>query len=136
MSGRHGDMVQLGTARSGTVPTRPDTVRHGPAWRGLAWQIEVRGLADRSAGLANRSEGLANRSEALGGRAGLGPVDKDEGLGAGLARALSIKVRAWGPGQPMQTLSIKVRGWGPGRPGTAKPLADTVHRGLARNIPD
>ena len=51
MSGRHGDTVQLGTARSGTVPTRPDTVRHGPAWRGLTWQIEVRGLANRSEGL-------------------------------------------------------------------------------------
>ena len=40
-------------------------------WGGLAWLIEVRGLA-------NRSEGLANRSEGLAGRAG---------------RALSIKVR-------------------------------------------
>ena len=27
-------------------------------WRGLAWPIEVRGLANRSEGLANRSEGL------------------------------------------------------------------------------
>ena len=27
-------------------------------WRGLAWLIEVRGLANRSEGLANRSEGL------------------------------------------------------------------------------
>ena len=55
----------------GTVRHGADTARHGPAWRGLAWLIEVRGLA-------NRSEGLANRSE---------------GLGAGLARALSIKVK-------------------------------------------
>ena len=39
-------------------------------WSGLAWLIEVRGLA-------NRSEGLANRSERLGGRTG---------------RTLSIKV--------------------------------------------
>ena len=54
-------------------------------WRGLAWPIEVRGLANRSEGLANRSEGLANRSE---------------GLGAGLAQDLSIKVRGWGPGRP------------------------------------
>ena len=45
MSGRHGDTALLGTARFGTVPTRPDTVRHGPAWRGLVWLIEVRGLA-------------------------------------------------------------------------------------------
>ena len=50
VSGRHGDTAQTGTARSGTVPTRPDTVRHGPAWRGLAWLIEVRGLANRSEG--------------------------------------------------------------------------------------
>ena len=54
---------------------------------GQLWLIEVRGMANRSEGLANRSEGLANRSEGLGGRAGLGPVDKSEGLGAGLARA-------------------------------------------------
>ena len=71
VSGRHGDTAQTCTARSGTVPTRPDTVRHGLAWRGLAWLIEVRGLANRS-----------------------------EGLGAGLAQALSIKVRGWGPGWP------------------------------------
>ena len=32
------------------------------------------------------------------------------GLGAGLAQALSIKVRAWGAGLA-QALSIKVRGW-------------------------
>ena len=51
VSGRHGDTARIGTARSGTVPTRPDTVRHIPAWRGLAWQIEVRGLANRSEGL-------------------------------------------------------------------------------------
>ena len=50
MSGRHGDTAQTGTARSGTVPTRPDTVRHGLAWRGLAWLIEVRGLANRGEG--------------------------------------------------------------------------------------
>ena len=50
VSGRHGDTAQTGTARSGTVPTRPDTVRHGPAWRGLTWLIEVRGLANRSEG--------------------------------------------------------------------------------------
>ena len=31
---------------------------------------------------------------------GLGPVDKSEGLGARLARALSIKVRGWGLGRP------------------------------------
>ena len=30
----------------------------------------------------------------------MGPVDKSEGLGAGLAWALSIKVRGWGPGWP------------------------------------
>ena len=48
--GQHGDTALLGTARSGTVPTRPDTDRHGPAWRGLAWLIEVRGLANRSEG--------------------------------------------------------------------------------------
>ena len=63
VSGRHGDTAQTGTARSGTVPTRPDTVRHGLAWRGLTWQIEVRGLA-------NRSEGLGWP----------GPVDKSEGF--------------------------------------------------------
>ena len=34
----------------------------------------------------------------MGGRAGLGPVDKSEGLGAGPAQALSIKVRGWGAG--------------------------------------
>ena len=50
VSGRHGDTVQLGTARSDTVPTRPDTVRHGPAWRGLRWLMEVTGLANRSEG--------------------------------------------------------------------------------------
>ena len=54
-------------------------------WRGLAWPIEGRGLANRSEELANRSEGLANRSE---------------GLGAGLAWALAIKVKGWGPGRP------------------------------------
>ena len=48
VSGRHADTAQTGTARSGTVLTWADTVRHGPAWRGLAWQIVVRGLADRS----------------------------------------------------------------------------------------
>ena len=64
-------------------------------WRGLAWLIEVRGLANRSEGLANRSEGLGAglagpvdksegflfNCEGLGGRAGPGPVDKSEGLG-------------------------------------------------------
>ena len=79
VSGRHGDTDELGTARSDTVPTRP---RHGPVWRGLAWLIEVRRLANRSEALANRSEGLANRSERLG--AGLAwPVDKSEGRGPG-----------------------------------------------------
>ena len=80
-------------------------------------------------GLANRSEGLANRSQGLGGRADPVPVDinlKSEGLGAGPARALSIKVRGWagwaGPGPVdkseglgaglAQALSIKVRGEG------------------------
>ena len=63
-------------------PTRRDslpwcgTVRHGLAWRGLTWLIEVRDLA-------NKREGLANRSE---------------GLGAELAWALSIKVNACGDG--------------------------------------
>ena len=32
VSGRHGDTAQTGTARSGTVPTWPDTVRYGAAW--------------------------------------------------------------------------------------------------------
>ena len=80
-------LARHGPAR---VPTWPDTVRHGSAWRGLAWQIEVRGLA-------NRSEGLANRSEGLGSRAGLGPVDKSDGFSwAGLAQGPSIKVRGSG----------------------------------------
>ena len=46
----------------------------------------------------------------------LGLANRSEGLGAGLARALSIKVRVGG-----RALSIKVRGWGPGRPGPARP---------------
>ena len=48
VSGRHGDTAKTDTARSNTVPTWPDTVRHSPARRGLVWQIEVRGLADRN----------------------------------------------------------------------------------------
>ena len=82
--------------------------------------------------------GLASRSEWLGGRAGPGPVDNSEGLGdlawlkevrglgAGLARALSIKVIGSGSG-----LANRSEG-----SGTARPLADTVPRGLARDIPD
>ena len=63
VSGRHGDTARIGTARSDTVP---DTARHSPTWSGmarsgLAWQIELRGLAKRSEGLANRSEGLGAR---------------------------------------------------------------------------
>ena len=46
-------------------------------WRGLAWVIEVRGLASRSEGLANRVKSL---SQAVPDR--------------------SIKVRKWGPGWP------------------------------------
>ena len=46
-----------GVARSGTLPTWPDTVRHGPAWRDLAWLIEVRGLAKCIVG-ANESRPL------------------------------------------------------------------------------
>ena len=57
MPGRHGDTALLGAARSGKVPTRPDTVRHSPAWRGLAWLIEVRGLAKCIVG-ANESRPL------------------------------------------------------------------------------
>ena len=71
--------------------------------------MEVRGLANRSEGLANRSEGFN------GGRAGPGPVDKSEGLKAGLAQALSIKVRAWGAG-PAQGPVDKGEGLG-GRAG-------------------
>ena len=51
----------------------------GLALAGLANRNE--GLADRSESLANRREGLANRSESVEGRAGLGAVDKSEGLG-------------------------------------------------------
>ena len=40
-----------------------------------------------------------------------GLANRSEGLGAGLAQALSIKVRGWGPAQ---ALSIKVRDWGLG----------------------
>ncbi len=50
VSGRHGDTAQTGAARCGMVPTQPDMVRHGPAWRGLAWLIEMRGLANRNEG--------------------------------------------------------------------------------------
>ena len=42
--GRHGDMARIGTARSSTVLTWPDTVRHGSAFRNRTWQMEVRGL--------------------------------------------------------------------------------------------
>ena len=70
--------------------------------RRLAWLIEARGLA-------NRSEGLAWP----------GPVDKSEGFRwAGLAWALSIKVRGWG-GRAGPGPSIKVRGWG-ARPAPAR----------------
>ena len=50
-------------------------------WRGLAWLIEMRVWLIEVRGLANRREGLANRSESVEGRAGLGAVDKSEGLG-------------------------------------------------------
>ena len=102
----------------GTVRHGADTARHGPAWRGLAWPIEVRGMASRSEGLANRSggsglAGLANRNEGLGWP---GLANRSEGLGwPGLAnrsegwagRAWPIEVRGW----PME-----VSGWA-GRPG-------------------
>ena len=35
-------------------------------WRGLAWQIKVKGLLMEMRGLANRSEGWANRSGGVG----------------------------------------------------------------------
>ena len=52
-------------------------------WRGLAWLIEMMGLADRSEGVWPMSV-RANRSEEFGGLAGPG----------------SIKVGDWGPGRP------------------------------------
>ena len=70
----------------------------------------------------------------MGGRAGLGPVDKSEGLGAGLAQALSIKVRGWRLGLANRSEGSGGRA-GPAWSGTAKSLADMAHRGLARNIP-
>ena len=96
-------------------------------------------------GLANRSEGLGGPCpvEGLGGRAGLEPVDKSEGFGAGLAWALSIKVRGLGQAGlgpvdkseglgagPAWALSIKVRGWGPGRPGWAGPKVPLIDGAL------
>ena len=36
--------------RSSLARHGPTRSRHGPAWRGLVWPIEVRGLADRSEG--------------------------------------------------------------------------------------
>ena len=126
-------LARHGPAR---VPTWPDTVRHGSAWRGLAWQIEVRslanrseGLASRSEGLAHRSEGLANRSEGLGGRAGPGPVDKSEGLGWPGGLGPVIKVRGWA-GRAWQ---IEVRGLGPARPGTVRHGPITVRHGPSRS---
>ena len=53
------------------------------------WPIEARGWPIEVRGWPIEVRGLE-----------LGPVDKSEGLGAGLARALSINVRGWGPGRP------------------------------------
>ena len=86
-----------------------------PGLRRLAWLTDARGLANRSEGLgwpgpvdkcegfrwARLAQGLSIKVKGfIGGRAGPGPVDESEGLGAGPAQALSIKVRAWGPGRP------------------------------------
>ena len=79
----------------------------------MAWLTEARGLSTRSEGLGwpgpvDKSEGfrwaglaqaLSIKVRALGGRAGPGPVYKSEGLGR--------------PGLA-QGLSINVRGWGAG----------------------
>ena len=73
--------------------------------------IELRGLANRSEGLGG--PGSVDKSEGLGGRAGLEPVDKCEGLGAGLAWALSIKVRDWAG----RARLVEVRGGRAGRHG-------------------
>ena len=54
---------------------------------------------------------------------------------AGLAPALSIKVRGWGLGLANRSEGSGGRA-GRARSGTAQPLADTAQRGLARNIPD
>ena len=63
--------------------------------------------------------GLANRSEGLRAGPAWALSIKVRGLGAGLAQALSIKVRGWGAGLA-QALSIKVRGWeGQAGPGPA-----------------
>ena len=72
---------------------------------------------------AQATLGPVDKSEGLGGGACPGPVDKSEGLGG----------RA-GPGPVDKSEELGGRA-GPARTGTAKPLADTVHRGLARNIP-
>lgn len=65
----------------------------------------------------------------------IGPVENKDGLGAGPAWALFIKLKGWAGGAKL----IDVRGlegWaGLARPGTAEPLADTAHRGLELNIP-
>ena len=46
---------------------------------------------------AGLAQGLSIKVRDLGGRAGLGPVDKSEGLGwAGLAQAQPIEVRGFG----------------------------------------
>ena len=60
--------------------------------RGLARLIEARGLVDRSEGLAEPFD-KSDLSTDLGGPGWPKPVDKSEGLGAGPAQALSIKVR-------------------------------------------
>ena len=53
------------------------------------WLIEVRGWPSSAPSTKVRGEG---------GRAGLGPVDKSEEVGAVLAWDLSINVRGWGAG--------------------------------------
>ena len=68
-------------------------------------------------------------------RAGLGPVDKSEGLwGTGWPGPVDKSEGLDWPG--LANRSEGSGGWaGPAQSGTAQPLADTAHRGLARNIP-
>ena len=66
-------LARHGPAR---LPTWPDMVRHRSAWRGLAWLIELRGLA-----ITSEAQALSIKVRGLEGRAGPGPVDKSEGLG-------------------------------------------------------
>ena len=78
---------------------------------------------------------MKERSERLGAR--LSPVDtgKNEGLGARLAQALSMKVMGWaGLACPIEVTyeGPPLHAWS----GKAQPLTNTAHRGATLNIPD